>query len=535
MLASPKDGEAVVLAARDITKAFDGVTVLQGVDFDLRAGEIHALVGENGAGKSTLMKILSGIIADHEGTLHVDGAPARFASVREAQAAGIAIIHQELNLIPEMTIAENIFLGREPRRAGFVIQRGALNGMARTELDRIGMALDPNVRVGSLRVGEQQLVEIAKALSLHARILIMDEPTSALSPAECERLFRIIRRLTVSGVAIVYISHRMDEIQSLADRVTVLRDGRLVLTSPIAGITPERIIASMVGRDLMRAAPREHPTAGKTVLAVRNLGLRVAAGRGALKDALGGVSFTVGRGEVVGIAGLLGSGRTEILTSIFGSAEGELRGSVEIDGRPVSIGGPRDAVRNGIALVTEDRKATGLLLQSSIRDNVSLPSEPLKAKWGLRDPQAEARLARGAIDTLRIRCRDDEQQASHLSGGNQQKVVIGKWLAVAPRILLLDEPTRGIDVGAKKEIYDLIFRLADQGLAIVVVSSELPELLLVADRILVMREGRQAGILDRGSASEEAIMMLASPRRVRETGMPAGRRMSEDTMQPGRP
>ncbi len=502
------------LEARGVSKRFDGVEVLHDVDFAVAAGEVHALVGENGAGKSTLMRIISGILTEYDGTLLVGGRETRFLNVREAQAAGIAIIHQELNLIPEMSVAENVFLGREPRRAGFIVDRKALSRGARALLTGFGVDLDPDARVGSLRVGEQQLVEIAKALSLDARVLIMDEPTSALSPTECARLFGIIRKLADSDVAIVYISHRMDEVSLLADRVTVLRDGRRILTAPMAALTPERIIASMVGRELgLDVAPERSPAPGAAAaLAVRGLGLRLATRRG-FKEAVRGVSFAVQRGEVLGIAGLLGSGRTEILEAIFGVANGEREGLVLIDGEPVQIGSPRDAIRHGLALVTEDRKATGLLLQATIRENVSLPSQPLRGRLGLRDPGLERRVAREAIASLGVRCRSDEQAVSHLSGGNQQKVVLGKWLAIGPRILLLDEPTRGIDVGAKKEIYDLIFRLAEDGIAIVVVSSELPELLFLADRILIMREGRQAGILDRGQATEEAIMTLASPRR----------------------
>ncbi|MDZ5451718.1 sugar ABC transporter ATP-binding protein [Labrys sp. ZIDIC5] len=522
MLATRLEPSDAALEARGISKRFAGVPVLHDVDFSVAAGEVHALVGENGAGKSTLMKIVSGILTEFDGSLFSRGLGLRFTSVREAQAAGIAIIHQELNLIPEMTVAENIFLGREPRIAGLFVDRRGLAHAAGDLLTGFGVSLDPEARVGSLRVGEQQLVEIAKALSLEARVLIMDEPTSALSPSECERLFGIIRKLAASGVAIVYISHRMDEVSLLADRVTVMRDGRRVLTAAMAELTPERIIASMVGRDLSLATPPHTPDRSAEALAVHGLGLRLPQARGGWKRVLRNVSFGLHRGEILGIAGLLGSGRTEILETIFGATTGRREGRILVDGVEVRIDNPRQAIRHGLALVTEDRKATGLLLHSAIRDNVSLPSQPLLRRFGLRDDPLETRLAREAIASLSVRCRSHEQVVAELSGGNQQKVVIGKWLAIGPRILLLDEPTRGIDIGAKKEIYDLIFRLAGQGMAILVVSSELPELLLLSDRVLVMQEGRQAGILERREASEEAIMTLASPRRSAALPEPTG-------------
>jgi ribose transport system ATP-binding protein len=511
-----------VLRAARIGKAFAGVSVLHSVGLDVFAGEIHALMGENGAGKSTLMKILSGIYGDYDGTILVDGAPRQFAGVRDAEEAGIGIIHQELNLVPGMTVAENIFLGREPLRGGIFVDGPALRAAAARLIRRLGIAVDPDARVGSLRVGEQQLVEIAKALSLDTRILIMDEPTSALSQAECATLFAVVRQLARDGVAVVYISHRMDEVMELADRVTILRDGRHVVTAPIAALTRERIIAHMVGRELAAAT---HPAGrggadGIPVLSVRDLSLEVPGRRGGWRRVLDGVGFDLQPGEILGIAGLLGAGRTEILETIFGSARGRRGGSVRIDGAPVAIGDPAAAKRHGLALVTEDRKVTGLLLGASIRDNLALPSLSVLARLGLRRFGREAELARGTIGRLGVRCIGPQQPAGRLSGGNQQKVVIGKWLATAPRVLLLDEPTRGIDVGAKKEIYDLVFALADQGIAVLLVSSELPELLLLADRILVMCEGRQTGLLPRAEASQEAIMDLASPRASRPVSRP---------------
>ena len=514
---------APVLQAAGIGKAFAGVTVLHGVELTVLPGEVHALMGENGAGKSTLMKILAGIYGDYDGTILVDGTPRRFAGVRDAEEAGIAIIHQELNLVPGMTVAENIFLGREPLRAGIFVDGPALRDAAARLIRRLGIAVDPDARVGSLRVGEQQLVEIAKALSLDTRILIMDEPTSALSQAECATLFGVVRQLARDGVAIVYISHRMDEVMELADRVTILRDGRHVVTAPIAELSRERIIAHMVGRELARA---EHPAGrggagGRPVLSVRDLSLDVPGRRGGWRRVLDGVDFDLHAGEILGIAGLLGAGRSEILETIFGSARGRRGGTIRIDGRPVAIDDPQAAKRHGLALVTEDRKATGLLLGASIRDNLALPSLSVLARLGLRRFGREAELARGTVARLGVRCTGPLQPAGRLSGGNQQKVVIGKWLATAPRVLLLDEPTRGIDVGAKKEIYDLVFALADQGIAILLVSSELPELLLLADRIMVMCEGRQTGLLSRAQASQEAIMDLASPRASRPATLAA--------------
>jgi ribose transport system ATP-binding protein len=504
-------GQGPVLVASGISKQFGGIAALTDVGFELRAGEIHALMGENGAGKSTLMKILSGVYAAYDGEIAVDGRPVHFANVRQAEAEGIAIIHQELNLVPELSVADNIFLGREPRIAGLIIDRKASRAAAQDLLARLGIALDPDARVGGLRVGEQQLVEIAKALSLSARILIMDEPTSALSPTECERLFKVVRQLAADGVAIVYISHRIDEVMHLADRVTVFRDGRHVLTRDIADLDEDRIIAAMVGRNLLAAAGAERVQGGETVLSVRDLTLSKPHRRG-WREVLRGVSFDLGQGEILGIGGLLGSGRTEILESIFGSTTGRVGGEIRLFGEAVDIRSPLDARRLGIALVTEDRKSQGLHLLSSITDNVALPLVGRLSRFGLRSFSAESELARQAVDTLGIRCSGTEQLAGTLSGGNQQKVVIGKWLATRPRILLLDEPTRGIDVGAKREIYDLVFRLArEEGLAIVVVSSELPELLLLSDRILVMAEGRQTGMMSRAKASEERFMQLAAP------------------------
>ena len=507
---SGEPSASIAVMAKGISKSFEGVLALRQVDFELKRGEIHALMGENGAGKSTLMKIIAGVHTGYEGEVFIMGRPMRFAGVRDAERAGIAIIHQELNLVPELTAAENIFLGREPLIGGLAIDRRRIAKTAAALLRRLGIVLDPDMRVGQLRVGEQQLVEIAKALSLDARILIMDEPTSALSASECETLFKVVRQLAHTDVAIIYTSHRIDEVLALAERVTVLRDGKRVLTAPIETLSANAIIKAMVGREAVVHRRGRDPGAARPVLSVRDLTLDVIRGT-SWRRALHGVSFDLRPGEILGIGGLLGSGRTEILETIFGASRGWRGGEILIEGAPVSIQSPVDAYRFGVALVSEDRKARGLHLHASIRDNVALPSVGALSRFGLRSFTREEKLAREVVARLSVRCSGIEQTVSTLSGGNQQKTVIGKWLATRPRILLLDEPTRGIDVGAKQEIYELVFNLAVEGLGILLVTSELPELLLLCDRILVMCEGRQTGMLSRAQASEEAVMHLAAP------------------------
>jgi len=501
---------SVILVAERVSKSFAGVNALQDVDFDLRRGEVHALMGENGAGKSTLMKILAGVHADYDGDIRIDGQSAAFTGVRDAEEAGVAIIHQELNLVPELSVADNIFLGREPLIAGVLIDRRRMIRAAERLLRRLGLAIAPESRLADLRVGEQQLVEIAKALSLNARILIMDEPTSALSSSECARLFKIVRQLSADGVAIIYTSHRIEEVLDLADRVTVLRDGRRVVTADIGDLSRGAIIAAMVGRDM--AASERGTTAhdNAVVLAVKDLTLDTLGPQG-WRRILHGVSFELRSGEILGIAGLLGAGRTEILESIFGVARGRRGGTIAINGAAAGIASPAEAYRLGVALVSEDRKERGLHLGDTICDNIALPSIGAISRFGLRAFAAERALAADMVKRLSVRCTGIGQMTASLSGGNQQKIVIGKWLATSPRILLLDEPTRGIDIGAKLEIYRLIFDLAAQGLGIVVVTSEMPELLLLSDRILVMCEGRQTGILRRENATQEAVMRLAAP------------------------
>lgn len=508
---SGKGDATPILEARSITKKFPGVVALRNVSFDALAGEVHAVVGENGAGKSTLMKVLSGVHADYEGEILLDGRPVRFDGPRQAQEAGIGIVHQELNLVRDLTASENVFLGREPLTRWRTIDRREMNARARELFERLEIEVPPDRRVGELRVGEQQMVEIAKALSLNARVLILDEPTSALSEREKAKLFSLIRRLKAQGVAVVYISHRMEEVFEVSDRITVLRDGEHVGTVATSQATRDELIRMMVGRTLKTFfAEDERTTPGEAVvLSVRNLALSgpLAGRRTLIRD----VTFDVREGEIFGIAGLLGSGRTEVLEAIFGAHGDKARGQVVIAGRPVTIRSPLDAIEHGMALVTEDRKVTGLLLQLTVRENLALPSLRRLVRRGMVDRAAERRLVDRLIGRLAIRTPGREQTVANLSGGNQQKVVLGKWLAIEPRILLLDEPTRGIDVGAKAEIYRLLRELSLQRVAIIMASSELPELVQLCHRIMVMREGRPAAFFSRDQATQEKILEAASP------------------------
>lgn len=489
-----------LLEARSITKIFPGVKALQEVSLRLEPGEVLALIGENGAGKSTLMKILSGVHAPDSGALLMDGQPIAFSGVRDALEAGVSLIHQELNLAENLDAAANIFLGREPHRFGF-FDRATIERESEVYLKRVGLDISPRTLVSSLTIGRQQLVEIAKALSTKARVLIMDEPTSSLSQHETEQLFRVVKELRDSGVSIIYISHRLGEVKELADRVEVLRDGRNAGSLQRSEITHDAMVRLMVGRDVVveaRAVP-ERPAA--PALRVNNLVTTMYPKHGA--------SFEVYPGEILGIAGLVGAGRTELLQTIFGVMP-RLGGSIEVEGKPLSAAQPRDAIRAGIALVPEDRKQQGLVLEMCIRENVSLPTLHRDQKRGFINRAAEKGLAQEAISKFSIATPTAEQGVHCLSGGNQQKVVLGKWLATKPRILLLDEPTRGIDIGAKQEIYAITRQLADAGVAVVFVSSEMEEILKVPDRVLVMREGAITGELSRAELTEEAIMHLAT-------------------------
>ena len=511
---------ASALVMQGVSKAFGKIDVLRNVDFTLQTGEIHALMGENGAGKSTLMKIAGGIYHDYRGEMAVFGEPVRFNSPRDASRAGVAVIHQELNLVPAMTVAENIFLGHEKVRGiSFLVDRSAQARAAARILDTLNFQASPHAPVSSLRIGEQQLVEIAKALAQNARILIMDEPTSALSVAEAERLHAIIRRLSSERVSIVYISHRMEEVFNLAQTVTVLRDGAVAGTLPAASVSRRDLIRLMVGRDVQeflnlsskKAAREADLSLNRPILSVRNLWLahpKPTASRPHLVD---GVSFDVAGGEVLGLAGLMGAGRSEVLETIFGAQTTASGGQIMIDGQPVTIYSPADAKRAGLALITEDRKRDGLVLDAGVDFNLALPVMERLAAAMFVSRKAERDLAVRQIRSLGIRVRGPRQAAGTLSGGNQQKVILGKWLETHPRVLLLDEPTRGIDVGAKAEIYRLIQDLKEHGIAIVLASSELPELMALSDRILVLREGQPTAILDKSHFSPDVIMDYASP------------------------
>ena len=472
---------------------------LLGVDLDLRAGEVHAVVGENGAGKSTLMKIVAGVYRPDSGSIRLGGVPILNESPRQALERGISMIHQELNLAPNLSVAENVFLGRAPTRGGLIDWR-RLYADVEALADRLGIDLDVRARVDELSVARQQMVEIAKALSLDARVIIMDEPTSALTERETEALFDIIARLKSNGVAVVYISHRLDEIFRVADRVTVLRDGRLVGTLPIAQATQPQLIGMMVGRELTTLFPKESVEIGDPVLEVRHL-----RRKGALED----ISFVLRRREILGLAGLVGAGRTELVRVLFG-ADPLDGGEILLEGRPVRIRRPRDAIRLGMGFVTEDRKLQGLVLGMNVRENETLASLAQVSKLGFLNLGRERTLAARLVEQLGVRTPSVEQEVANLSGGNQQKVVIAKWLATRARILILDEPTRGIDVGAKAEVHALMSRLASQGVSILMISSELPEILGMSDRILVMRQGRLSGEFTRDQASQEAILACAA-------------------------
>jgi D-xylose transport system ATP-binding protein len=499
----------MLLEMHEITKTFPGVRALDGVSFDLRAGEVHALCGENGAGKSTLMKILGGVYrhGDYGGEVRIEGQEQRFGGVRDAEAAGIAVVFQELSLVQEMTVGENIFLGREPRKLG-VILWDELYGQARKLLAELHLPIDPHISVRRLGIGQQQLVEIAKALSHNARILVLDEPTAALTGAEAETLFAILDRLRERGVGMVYISHKLDEVFRLSDRITVLRDGKTIGTHTRGEISEARVIALMVGRDVDQLFPETERKLGDIVFEVKNVTVfdPVVAGKKLVDD----VSFEVRSGEVLGIAGLMGAGRSDLLMAVFGAHAGRVLGEVRIHGQRVPLNNPSDAIRHGLAFVTEDRKRFGLVLDQTILNNLTLASLRRVSGRFVTHADAEAAAARRAARELNIKAPSILAIAGTLSGGNQQKVVLGKWLLAKPAILFLDEPTRGIDIGAKQEIYSQISELARAGLAIVLVSSELPEVLGLADRVLVLHEGKLTGEFSRAAATPEAVMACAT-------------------------
>jgi rhamnose transport system ATP-binding protein len=488
-----------VFHAQHVSKSFGGVHALQDVHFEIFAGEVHALLGENGAGKSTLIKIMTGVHQPDSGELFLEGSPIRFADTRAAQAHGIAAIYQEPSLFPDLDIAENILIGRQPvGRGGIDWKR--MYQEASALLGRLGLALDPRTKARALSMAQQQVVEIARALSIDAKVLIMDEPTSALTQGEVEELFGIVRQLRAAGAAVVFISHRLEELFALADRVTVLRDGTYVGTRAMAEVTAEDLIRMMVGRTLDELFPKQAAAVGEVVLEVEGLGLE-----GCFSD----ISFQLRRGEILGIAGLIGAGRTDLARALFG-IEPATAGTIRLDGRAVTIKSPQAAMALGIGYVPDDRKEHGLVLPMSIADNITLPVLPAYATLGWLDRRREVRAAAAASRQLAVKMAGVEQKAEQLSGGNQQKVVLAKWLGCQPRVLILDEPTRGIDVGTKATVHRLMSSLAAQGMAIVMISSELPEVLGMSDRILVMREGRLAGQFSRAEATQEKLMSAAT-------------------------
>jgi ribose transport system ATP-binding protein len=499
-----------LISMQHVTKRFPGVVALEDVTFDIHAGELHAIVGENGAGKSTLMKILSGVITDYEGQLFLRSQPVHFGGTREAEEAGISIIHQELNLVEELSAAANIFLGREKRSILGLLDDRAMEQVAAALLVDLECHIWPRQLVRELRVGDQQLVEIAKALSLETDILIMDEPTSALTEGEVARLFRVIDRLRARGVTILYISHKMDEVFRLADRITVLRDGRRVQTLERRATDARKVTHLMVGREIEAVALGRARRAGDVVLEVRDLSLPWTGHARGWR--LRAINFQLRRGEILGIAGLMGAGRTELLECLFGARPERPRGQILLEGRQVHFTHPGEATKAGIALVTEDRKRLGIFSEMTVGENITICSLPEAATAGVIKRRSERRLAEAAVQKFAVKTSGIDRPITSLSGGNQQKALIGRWLLTHPKVLLLDDPTRGVDVGAKAELYRLMDQLCRDGLGIIVTSSELPELLILCDRILVLCEGRLAAAFDRQEASEQRIMEAATLR-----------------------
>ena len=492
-------GEYIV-ELENICKSFPGVKALDNVHFHLKAGEVMALLGENGAGKSTLMKVLSGVHNKDSGTIRIFGQEVDNMNPKRAQELGVAIIHQELNMCQHLTVAENMFLGRE-RRRGLKLSQKEMNAEAARVLKSLDIDLDPTTMVGSLQVSKQQMVEIAKALSTNARILIMDEPTSALTSKEIDELFRIIRQLRAEGKGIVYISHRLEELQHIVDRVTIMRDGHYITEGNFADMDMSYIIANMVGREIKEKFPRVHCEKGKKIFEVKHLN----AGR-MVRD----VSFSSYEGEILGFAGLMGAGRTETTRAIFGVDPKE-SGEIWLDGREIKIKNPMDAIRQGVVLAPEDRKKDGLCTKLSIRSNIELPNLDIACnKLGVVNRKKVTEMVETAKRNFSIKMPNDEIDAGSLSGGNQQKVVVGKWLARESRVVIFDEPTRGIDVAAKVEIYNLMNDLKKQGISVIFVSSEMPEVLGIADRIIVMCDGRITGEMMVQDATQEKILELAT-------------------------
>lgn len=484
-----------------ITKAFSGNVVLNNVQFELADGEIHALMGENGAGKSTMMKILSGIYTKDAGEIKVDGQVVNFKSPKDAEKLGIIVIHQELNMLPDLTVAQNLFLGKELTygKTG-ILKTRQMEKEASQLLSKLGLNVNPKTRTGDLSVGKQQIIEIAKAIASNAKVIVMDEPTAALTDREIETLFQTIRELKAKGISFVYISHRMEEIFAICDRITILRDGQYVGVRNIPETNFDEIVAMMVGRELGERFPERKSIIGNTKLEVRNL---------TVNGLFHNLSFKLRKGEVLGVAGLMGAGRTEVAQTLFGYRKAS-SGEILIDGKKVVIKSPIDAMKYGIGFVTEDRKTQGLVLDFTIKENITLTNLDKCASSGIVNQTKENSMVAKYIEELKIRTSGPEQRVKSLSGGNQQKVVLAKWLGTEPDILILDEPTRGVDIGARKEIYHIINQLAEAGVAILMISSELPEVIGMADRVIVMQEGKLTGEVMKEQMTQEIIMQYAT-------------------------
>jgi len=498
---SRREPAPLLIEVEGVRKAFPGVVALDGVSFRLRAGSVHALMGENGAGKSTLMKILAGVQAPDQGVFRLRGRDIRLESPLDALQHGIAMIHQELNLMPFMTVAENIWIRREPLNRFGLINHAKMRDQTSELFRQLSIDIDPEAKVHDLSISSRQMVEIAKAVSYNSDVLIMDEPTSALTEHEVKHLFQIIRNLRDQGKGIIYITHKMHELAEIADEISVFRDGRFIDCKPAAELERNEIIKMMVGREVTEMFPKENAEIGPVALSVRKLTLN-----GVFQD----VSFDVREGEILGVAGLIGSGRSNVAETLFGVTPAS-SGHIEIKGATVKIDSPHCAMAHGMAFLTEDRKETGCFLNLSVQENMQI--SVLKGPYvqsGFVKQQALSELCQNMVRTLRVKAPHMEERVENLSGGNQQKVLIARWLLTNPRILILDEPTRGIDVGAKAEIHKLVSKLAQQGVAVIMISSELPEVMGMSDRVMVMHEGRMTGILERADASQEAIMQLAA-------------------------
>ena len=489
----------VLLRMKNIHKSFPGVHALKAVDFELRAGEVHALLGENGAGKSTLIKVLGGIYTPDEGEIYIEGKKVEIKDVITAQKCGISIIHQELVLVPYMTVGENIFLGREPMKGKFV-DRAKLHEEAQKLLDDYGMDIDARTLVGKLPIAKQQMVEIIKAISYQSKILVMDEPTSSISDKEVSFLFDTMRTLTAKGVGIIYISHKMSELEEICDRVTVMRDGAYIATEVVRETTKDQLISMMVGRDLKNYYTRDYSNQGEVILRCENIDDN---------NMVKGASFELRKGEILGFAGLVGAGRSELMKCIFGLTK-NYTGDIYLEGKKVNIKSPAEAIRHGIALVPEDRKLEGLYHIQSVKFNTTIEVLDKFIKFIFNDKNKEEEITQNYIDMMATKTPSTKQAVGKLSGGNQQKIMIGRWLATSPKILILDEPTRGVDVGAKSEIYSIINKLAKEGMSIILISSELPEIINMSDRIYVMRDGKVTGCLGHKEVTQEKIMKLAA-------------------------